>query len=116
MSPHCLVACPAEALAQLAEELRAGSVGDKERAVSMLSSLTLYVDHHDAILAAGVLPSLLVSVKDERLVPQVGGLDPCPETQNPRCWCRSGTRGWCRRRGEKGLLHYFVEASTNLSS
>ena len=63
----------AEALAQLAEELRGGSVGDKERAVSMLSSLTLYVEHHDAILGAGVLPSLLVSVKDERLIPQVGG-------------------------------------------
>lgn len=49
---------------------RVGSRGDKERAMDMLSSLTLYVDHHDAVLGAGV-PSLLVSVKDERLVPQV---------------------------------------------
>jgi hypothetical protein len=37
----------------------------------MLSSLTLYVDHHDAILATpGVLQALLASVADESLVPQ----------------------------------------------
>ena len=37
----------------------------------MLSGLTLYVDHHDAILGAGVLPSLLTAVEDEKLIPQV---------------------------------------------
>lgn len=61
----------AEALKELADDLRSGSYSDKERAVSMLSSLTLYVDHHNAILGAGVLPSLLLSIKDERLIPQV---------------------------------------------
>lgn len=40
--------------------------------MAMLSSLTMYVDHHDAILGTpGVLESLLVSVADERLIPQV---------------------------------------------
>lgn len=62
-----------EALQELARDLANGSSSTKERAVAMLSSLTMYVDHHDAILVTpGVLQALLASVADDRLVPQVG--------------------------------------------
>lgn len=71
----------AEALQSLAQDLAHGNSAAKERAVAMLSSLTLYVDHHDAILATpGVLQALLASVADERLVPQASNSDqthPC---------------------------------------
>lgn len=61
-----------EALQELARDLAQGTAADKERAVSMLSSLTLYVDHHGALLnTPGVLECLLDAVIDERLVPQV---------------------------------------------
>jgi hypothetical protein len=66
-----------EALQSLAQDLAHGNSAAKERAVAMLSSLTLYVDHHDAILATpGVLQALLASVADERLVPQASNSDP----------------------------------------
>ena len=61
----------AEALKKISDDLRGGSYSDKECAVSMLSGLTLYVDYHDAILRAGVLPSLLTAVEDAKLIPQV---------------------------------------------
>lgn len=65
----------AEALQELAQDLATGTSADKERSVSMLSSLTLYVDHHDAILRTpGVLECLMDAVIDERLVPQVQSL------------------------------------------
>ena len=41
--------------------------------MSMLSSLTLHVDHHDALLRAPeVLQSLLGAITSADLVPQVG--------------------------------------------
>lgn len=62
----------AEALQELARDLAAGSASDQERAVAMLSSLTMYIDHHSAILATpGVLDALLDTVIDDRVVPQV---------------------------------------------
>ncbi len=61
----------AEALQELARDLASGTAADKERAVSMLSSLTMWIDHHADILATpGVLDCLLDAVIDERLVPQ----------------------------------------------
>ena len=75
---------PAEALKELADDLRSGGTADKERSVSMLSSLTLYSEHHDAILRAGVLPSLLQAVEDENLVPQVSPLS-LPHTPQSCC-------------------------------
>lgn len=67
-----LTAADTEALEKLAEDLRSGSPADKECAVSMLSSLTMYVDHHDALLRMpGVLDALINAVTNDRLVPQV---------------------------------------------
>ena len=78
---HASSPAVAEALQSLAQDLAHGNSAAKERAVAMLSSLTLYVDHHDAILATpGVLQALLASVADERLVPQASNneqMHPC---------------------------------------
>ncbi len=40
--------------------------------MALLSSLTMWIEHHDAMLAAGVLPALLRTVEDQTSVPQVG--------------------------------------------
>ncbi len=62
---------PAGVLKELARDLSSDMNVDKERAVSMLSSLTPYVEHHQTMLEAGVLPCLMRAVQDEKIVPQV---------------------------------------------
>ena len=61
----------AGALEELARNLQEGSSSDRESAVALLSSLTMWIEHHDAMLAAGVLPALLRTVEDQTSVPQV---------------------------------------------
>ena len=61
----------AEALEELTKDLHGHHYADRERSVSSLSGLTIYLEHHEALLAAGVLPALMASVQDERAVPQV---------------------------------------------
>jgi hypothetical protein len=61
----------ADALEDLARDLSSSSTADKERAVSMLSSLTLYLEYHNAMMEAGVFPALIKAILDARMVPQV---------------------------------------------
>ena len=45
--------------------------------MALLSGLTIWIEHHDAMLAAGILQALLRTVEDETTVPQVSaGLSP----------------------------------------
>lgn len=67
----------AEVLKDLAEDLISGQYADKERAVAMLSSMTMYIDHHDVLLESGVLPALLKTVSSSKIEPTVG----------PHCVC-----------------------------
>lgn len=62
---------PAEVLKDLAEDLTNGQYADKERAVAMLSSMTMYIDHHDVLLESGVLPALLRTVSSSKIEPTV---------------------------------------------
>ena len=39
--------------------------------MSMLSSLTPYLEYHSAMLGAGVFPALIKAVLDARMIPQV---------------------------------------------
>ncbi len=55
----------------LAEDLVNGQYADKERAVAMLSSMTMYIDHHDVLLEAGVLPALMSAVSNPKVEPTV---------------------------------------------
>ena len=61
----------ADALEDLARDLSSTNTADKERAVSMLSSLTLYLEYHSAMMKAGVFPALIKAILDARMVPQV---------------------------------------------
>ena len=61
----------ADALEELARDLSSSNTADKERAVSMLSSLTPYLEYHSAMLEAGVFPALIKAVLDARMIPQV---------------------------------------------
>lgn len=63
--------CIADALEDLAHDLSSTNTADKERAVSMLSSLTLYLEYHSAMMKAGVFPALIKAILDEKMVPQV---------------------------------------------
>ena len=64
----------AEALRELAGDLHpARSNPDRERAAAMLSSLTIFLEHHPALLDAGVFPALMATVMDEQAVPQARG-------------------------------------------
>lgn len=69
--PHAVVLACAESLAELTQDLLSGAYYDKERAVSMLSGLTLYIDYHDALLASDVLPALMQTVCSETVEPTV---------------------------------------------
>lgn len=60
-----------DALEDLARDLSSSNTADKERAVSMLSSLTLYLEYHSAMMKAGVFPALIKAILDTRMVPQV---------------------------------------------
>ena len=43
----------------------------------MLSSLTLYLEYHDAMMKAGVFPALIKAILDARMVPQVRSVTRC---------------------------------------
>ena len=61
----------AEALRELAADLGAKyGTTDRERAASMLSSLTIFLEHHQALLDAGIFPALMAAVLDASAVPQ----------------------------------------------
>ncbi|KAK9863709.1 hypothetical protein WJX84_008790 [Apatococcus fuscideae] len=64
-------------LKELAHDLSSSLNADRERAVSMLSSLTPFLEHHEAMLHAGVLPCLMQAVEDQEMVPQVRVLALC---------------------------------------
>ena len=66
-----MICSAAGVLKELARDLSSSLNVDKERAVSMLSSLTPYVEHHQTMLQAGVLPCLMQAVEDDQIVPQV---------------------------------------------
>ncbi|BDA43534.1 hypothetical protein COCOBI_04-5460 [Coccomyxa sp. Obi] len=59
------------ALKELAADLNSPSNADRERAASMLSGLTIYLEHHDALYTAGIFPALICTVLDTGNVPQV---------------------------------------------
>ncbi len=61
----------AEVLHGLANDLVQGQYADKERAVAMLSSMTMYIDHHDVLLESGVLPALMSAVSNPKVEPTV---------------------------------------------
>ena len=62
----------AETLKELQHDLlHFGHHADRERAVAMLSGLTLYLENHGDLLKAGILPALMTTVQDEQTVPQV---------------------------------------------
>ncbi|KAK9833917.1 hypothetical protein WJX74_009956 [Apatococcus lobatus] len=77
------IACCAEerldrgVLQQLARDLSSNLNADKERAVSMLSTLTPYMEHHEALLEADVLICIMKAVEDETIIPQVRVLALC---------------------------------------
>ncbi len=60
-----------DTLAQLAKDLSSPINADREVAVSMLSNLTIYLEHHDVLQRAGVFPALMRAVMDHKIVPQV---------------------------------------------
>ena len=55
----------------MANDLVQGQYADKERAVAMLSSMTLYIDHHEVLLESGVLPALMSAISNSRVEPTV---------------------------------------------
>jgi hypothetical protein len=64
---------PTDFLRQLAVDLASKAPQDCEVAVSRLSSLTIFLENHDAILRAGVLPTLMHVVEQGTTMPQVHG-------------------------------------------
>lgn len=79
-----------EVLQDLAHDLVKGQYADKERAVAMLSSMTMYIDHHEVLLESGVLPALMSAVSNPKVEPTVrvvalgctADLFKSPEAQN----------------------------------
>ena len=69
-----LYACCTEVLQDLAHDLVKGQYADKERAVAMLSGMTMYIDHHDLLLECGVLPALMTLISTSKVEPTVS----CP--------------------------------------
>jgi hypothetical protein len=63
--------CITDTLAALARDLGSNKDQDKERSITMLSGLTIYLEHHNVLLAAGVLDALVDVICDEHVVPQV---------------------------------------------
>ena len=102
-SGNCFVC--AEVLRDLANDLVQGQYADKERAVAMLSSMTLYIDHHEVLLESGVLPALMSAVSNSRVEPTVSFANrhnPDPQNSASDCWFLLSC-----------LLHWV---STNVSS
>lgn len=73
----------AEVLQDLAHDLVKGQYADKERAVAMLSSMTMYIDHHEVLLESGVLPALMSTVSNPKVEPTVSSLGLC--TSKSQC-------------------------------
>ena len=67
----CTAVAGAETLEELARDLRGSQAADRERAVASLSTLTLYLEHHDQLLEADILPALFATIRDSRSIPQV---------------------------------------------
>lgn len=62
--------CAAAALQRLARDLSSEAPSEREGAVALLSSLTVFLEHHPALLDAGVLPALMRTVTDPETIPQ----------------------------------------------
>ena len=62
--------CAAAALQRLARDLSSEAPSERESAVALLSSLTVFLEHHPALLDAGVLPALMRTVTDPETIPQ----------------------------------------------
>ncbi|KAK9844104.1 hypothetical protein WJX81_004589 [Elliptochloris bilobata] len=58
-------------LQRLARDLSSEAAAEREGAVALLSSLTVYLEHHPALLDAGVLPALMRAIADPETIPQV---------------------------------------------
>ena len=56
----------AESLRELAADLVDGAYADRERAVAILSGLTIYLENHAAILKSEVLPALMNVVSNPK--------------------------------------------------
>ena len=56
----------AESLRELAADLVDGAYADRERAVAILSGLTIYLENHAAILKSEVLPALMSVVSNPK--------------------------------------------------
>lgn len=52
-------------------DLSSEAPAEREGAVALLSGLTVYVEHHPALLDAGVLPALMRAVTNPETIPQV---------------------------------------------
>lgn len=63
-----------EALHGLALDLASGPLSDRERAVSIMSGITIYLEHHAAVLKAGVLKPAMAVVTDTGLPPKLRSL------------------------------------------
>lgn len=62
----------AESLRELAADLVTGAYADRERAVAILSGLTIYLENHAAILKSEVLPALMNVVSNPKAESTVG--------------------------------------------
>ena len=50
----------------------------------MLSSMTLYIDHHDVLLESGVLPALMSNVSNSKVEPTVSATHGCKASSMTR--------------------------------
>lgn len=64
----------AEALEDLAKALNGSHYADRETSVASISGLTIYLEHHEALLKAGILPALMEAIQNPRSVSQVSSL------------------------------------------
>ena len=74
----------AESLRELAADLVDGAYADRERAVAILSGLTIYLENHAAILKSEVLPALMNVVSNPKAEGTVSGLRKADVVQD-RC-------------------------------
>ncbi len=61
----------AATLERLVRDLSSEMPAEREGAVALLSGLTVYLEHHPALLGAGVLPALMRAVTNPETIPQV---------------------------------------------
>lgn len=60
-----------EALEDLAKALNGSHYADRETSVASISGLTIYLEHHEALLKAGILPALMEAIQNPRSVSQL---------------------------------------------